>query len=248
MTCSVMVCTFNRLDLTKKMLDSLFKETNFPFRLIIVDNGSSDETIPYLKNYDWVGVVNKFFLGVDIQYNDKNMGIAIGRNQGLKIANKYNDPYLCCIDNDVEFVPNWLSDCVEFLEANPRFCIGINFEQNEFPLMNKNGKMCKYKKIGNLGTACMVFPRGLHDEIGYFTTEWGLYSCEDSNFGWRSRIVKYEMAYLPTNGIHLGEGENDQGEYREFKTAAHSDIAPRFRNSCGEYLSGKRPIYIDFDG
>lgn len=247
-TVSIMVCTYNRLELTKQMLSSLFEKTTYPFRLVVVDNGSQDGTVAYLKDKDWRLTGNELFRGVDLHFNKENLGISIARNQGLTIANRYGDSYLCTIDNDVEFVNNWLSDSVKFIEASPTFSIGINYEDASYPFESINGRECQLKRQGNLGSACMVFPRSLHEKIGYFITDYGLYSCEDSDWGWRARLAGYKLAYLEEMGNHLGTGENDTGEYREFKNRQHAEISGKFFKSCSEYSSGKRAIRIDFDG
>ena len=42
----------DRLDLTKQTIDSLFRETSQPFKLIVVSDESTDETNNYLKSLD----------------------------------------------------------------------------------------------------------------------------------------------------------------------------------------------------
>ena len=49
MTTSIMFVTYNRVNFTQRMLESFFKNTTSPYHLIIVDNGSTDETVPYLE-------------------------------------------------------------------------------------------------------------------------------------------------------------------------------------------------------
>ncbi len=46
---SIIILAHNQLEYTKKCLDSIFKYTNEPFQLIIVDNGSTDGTAEYLN-------------------------------------------------------------------------------------------------------------------------------------------------------------------------------------------------------
>lgn len=241
---SLMFATFNRLDLTKVMMESLFKNTDVPFRVIIVDNGSTDGTVDWLKNFDWK--CNNNCQTFDVQYNEQNKGIAIARNQGLKIADRYKDKWLSTLDNDIELPPGWLFECVSFLSANQNFAIGLNMEGIQYPLKTFNGKTIQYKEQGNLGTACTVFSRKLHEKIGYFITDYGLYSCEDSDYFFRARLAGYKMGYLVRMGSHLGQGEVDTGEYREFKDKCHNETAPKFRQSCSEYVQGKRSIFIDF--
>lgn len=235
---SIMLVTYNRLNLTKRMLDSLIKNTDSPYRLIIVDNGSKDGTVEWLKEFS----LNKSF-PIHLHFNDENLGIAAGRNRAMKIADQFNDPWLSTVDNDVEFIPNWLSKCLDVLNFNEKFAVGLNMEGVDYPITNLNGKNIQFKKSGNLGTACTVFPRALHDEIGFFVS-YGLYGEEDSDFFIRSRVVGYGMGYLLENGVHFGTGENDIGEYRDWKTKMHAENLVKFRKACNDYYYKIKPIYV----
>lgn len=235
--------TYNRLELTKRMLDSLFANTDSPFRLIIVDNGSTDGTVEWLKS---MPRRNSLCQSYDFHFNEKNLGIACGRNRAMKIADKYNDPWLSTLDNDIELVPNWLSKCLDVLSANSKFAIGLNMEDIEYPLMTMNGKQVQFKKAGNLGTACTVFPRDLHTAIGFFNTEFGLYGEEDADYFIRARVVGYRMGYLPEKGTHFGVGELDTGEYREWKTEMHAVNLEKFRATCHLYHQKKKPIFAPY--
>src|SRR5713101_732734 len=155
---SLMMVCYNRLELTKRTLNNLFQNTDYPFRLIIVDNGSSDGTVDFLRELasknDNHG--NQNFLGYHVKYNKENMGIAIGRNQCLVIADELKDEWLVCIDNDIECPKNWLSKCIGVLKANPKYgMIGVNLEHVVYPIVEKNGKIFQHKANGNLGSACM---------------------------------------------------------------------------------------------
>lgn len=244
--CSIMLVCFNRIELTKRAFSHLLQSTpqlhNGTARLIIVDNGSEDSTPEYLTE-----LKEKYSFISDVQLNPKNMGIGIGRSQCLKLANKYNDPYLSTIDNDVELPDNWLGKCLDVIKANPDFSIGVNLEGRKYPAINRAGKTFQFKASGNLGTACTVFPRLLHSQIGYFITEYGLYGEEDADFFFRARVAGWQMGYIEEMGVHFGEGALDEGEYREFKTKSHADNYQPFVKSCREYASGKRSVYIPFE-
>ncbi len=239
---SIMMVTYNRLELTKRMLQSLFAQTDVPYRLIIVDNGSTDGTVEWLKS---VPQEHNLCQSVDIHLNEKNLGIAAGRNRAMKIADKYNDPWLSTVDNDVEFVSSWLSKCVNILKDNPKFAIGLNMEGVNYPIVKLNGHDVQFKKAGNLGTACTVFPRDLHHKLGFFVS-YGLYGEEDSNWFIRARVIGYQMGYLPENGVHFGVGENDTGEYREWKTQMHKQNLEKFRQDCYLYYQKKKSLYEPF--
>lgn len=228
------------------MLENLVKTTNdSTYRLLIVDNGSKDETVEQLEP-----LLKELKIDYRIHYNPENKGIAIGRNQGLLMADKYapDDEYLCTIDNDVELPEGWLTQCLEFIQDNPKIAIGVNFEGTAYPLQTRNNKTFQFKREGNLGTACSVFHRSLHKAIGFFTTDYGLYGEEDADFYFRARMAGWEMGYLQTNGNHFGEGELDVGAYREFKTESHRKNLARFQMNCYAYMGRVKPIFIPYHG
>src|SRR5271157_5228045 len=104
MTASIMMVTYNRLELTKRMLDNLFTNTTSPYRLIIVDNGSTDGTAEWLKQ---LKPASSFCQDYHSRFNEKNLGIATGRNRCLLVADHYQDDLLATVDNDVEFPKDW---------------------------------------------------------------------------------------------------------------------------------------------
>jgi glycosyltransferase involved in cell wall biosynthesis len=181
MTTAIMFVTYNRINFTKRMLESFFKNTTSPYRLIIVDNGSTDQTPELLSSLHVSQAPH--CESIDIQFNQENMGIAAGRNQGLLISNRYNDKYLSTLDNDIELPPHWLEDCLDIISVNPNFAVGINMEPTSYPMQTINGKTFQVKPAGNLGTACTVFTKLLHKSIGYIffsvlvwqDIEWDIY-------------------------------------------------------------------------
>lgn len=238
---TLMMATFNRLDLTKQMLDSLEKSTNILYKFVIVDNASSDNTLSYLKN--------RFDNNLDVYIieNKENKGIAIARNQALKKADEINTNWYVTLDNDVSMPKGWLEEIIDILKKNPSYAaIGVNMENKKYPIVSKNGKEFQDKPEGNLGTACMVFPKTTHQMLGFFNTEYGKYGEEDADFGMRIRVTGLKLGYIKEMGIHFGEGEADKGEYREFKTKAHQDNLNKFRQNCAAYFQKRKPLYIPF--
>ena len=84
---TLMMVTYNRLELTRETLEGLWsmdpiKNPGRPYNLVIVDNGSTDGTIDYLRSLgeqDYLEGVN-----LEITYLPENKGIAIGRNDEKK--------------------------------------------------------------------------------------------------------------------------------------------------------------------
>lgn len=242
-----MMVTYNRLELTKQTLDNLFKVTKYPFRLIVIDNNSEDETLSYLRYY-LSNIKSEYFIDHKIIPLQKNVGIAKGRNVALLNVDQ-NDKYMATIDNDVILPDNWLNNCIAVMEADPRYgMVGVNFEGTSFEEVKVKDMIVQHKKEGNLGTACAVFPMILHKMIGFFNhLDYGLYGLEDSDFGFRARVAGFQLGYIKTNGTHLGVGQHDQGEYRKFKTAEHNKYLKVFYNNCRAYANKTKQIKINFN-
>lgn len=238
--CTLMMVTFNRLDLTKLTLESLYKTAKREFNLVIVDNGSTDGTVQYLKSLDNITLI----------LNGENKGIAIGRNIGLLEADKLKTDYYCTIDNDVLMPDGWLEEGIGIINSNKSWgAIGVNFEATQYPLITQNGYTFQDKPAGNLGTACMIFRKQLHQMIGFFNTEYSIYyGIEDSDWGIRARVAGFKLGYLKEMGIHLGEDGNDNSDYRKFKTQQHDSYVDVFRHNCTLYFNHLKPIYIPFKG
>lgn len=245
MTATIMMVTYNRLDLTKETLDNLISNTDYPFHLIIVDNGSTDGT------KDWLSTLSaeKSLLSVKIHYNNENKGIAIGRNQALALASPMGHDWFVTLDNDVWVPKGWLTEAVDILKHNRQYgAIGVNMENVRYPTVTKGAKTFQDKPRGNLGTACMVFNRSLHKMLGYFNhLDYKLYAHEDADLGMRTRIVGLKLGYIQEMGKHVGEGDRDIGEYREFKNEWHAANLAKFNANCRDYSARRKPIYIDFE-
>jgi glycosyltransferase involved in cell wall biosynthesis len=240
-----MVVLYNRLSLTQRMMESFLKTTHSPFRLIIIDNHSSDGTVEWLQQFK---TEHAQCQGVVKHYFPENYGIAVGRNHGLLLSDQFKDPWLSTLDNDIEFPDNWLEKCLDIVKTNHKFAIGLNFENIPYPIQMVNGKPVQWKREGNLGTACTVFHRKLHETIGFFTTSYGLYSCDDSNWFFRARMAGWNMGYLPQDNqtVHFGVGELDTGEYRTWKDECHKKTVSKFQADCYAYMQGRKSIYHDY--
>lgn len=96
---------------TKPFLESLYKYTKTElFDLIMIDNGSNDDTTEYLKNFE------KEHSNLKVIYNTENLGYSKANNQGLDIALKSNYEFIGLLNNDILFTPNWLEDTLKIFE------------------------------------------------------------------------------------------------------------------------------------
>lgn len=111
MTDIVMV-THNRKDFTVEVLKHLYRNTFSPFRLIIVDNGSTDGTVEELNH---VTDEHKVIL------LPENMGLEYAKNLGLNEVQttRYIDTDNDCLPPLLE--PDWLTQINALMDRHPEF-------------------------------------------------------------------------------------------------------------------------------
>ena len=128
---SVIVCTHNRADLLRGVVDQLCAQ-DYPadaFEIIVVDNCSTDRTPQVVKRL----VSNP---GVVVRYIAENRpGITFARNRGAEVA-RY--PYLAYLDDDCSVEPDWLTQLMQGFDLNE--CVQVvggrvvvNWSQTERP-------------------------------------------------------------------------------------------------------------------
>jgi len=178
---SIVVLSWNRLHYTRQTIEQIIKVTTIPHEFVFVDNGSVDGTREYLKSLENKTNAEK----VTYVFNDKNLGVAGGRNSGLVHA---SGDYLLTIDDDVLVPDNWDRDIVAACDKVPKLGItGVNVEPFKFPVKEINGVRIRPKN-GNLGGACLCLPRRVFKRVGYYNT-FGQYAHEDNHGRW---ILKRE--------------------------------------------------------
>ena len=103
---SICTLTWDQLPLTKKFIETIRKNTDVPYELIMVDNGSTDGTRDFIKQ-----TADKY------HFFEKNTGFAHGFNKGMSLA---SGDYLLVTNNDTEYPANWFKPLTESFEADPQ--------------------------------------------------------------------------------------------------------------------------------
>ena len=112
---SVVILSHNRIDeLIKSLNEHCSESSNNGYELIIVDNASTDGSREVIVEY-----ANKYR---DIKYvfNDKNLGVAGGRNSGYLLA---RSDFILSIDEDAHIKPNDIIGLKKMLTSMPK--VGI---------------------------------------------------------------------------------------------------------------------------
>lgn len=226
-----MVC-FNRWKLTQRSLASIFKNTHLPRSLIVVDNGSWDGTQGELRELRCRGKIDRLIL------LPENRGIAIGKNFGLR-ATEGHATWYCCIDNDIEVAPYWLSYLCYVSMLPGLGIIGSNVQGFGLPPKLRGFKPTKWKVVEGVILDNCPNPGGLYvvsastfRKLGYFF-ERSLYGLEDSEWYLRQKYYKLRSVYVRNARCRELPGEEfamrNGVSYRDFKTRAHGSVVAKVR-------------------
>lgn len=124
---SVVVPTYNRAGLISKSLDSVLAQTYTDYEIIVVDNGSTDNTLEVLKPYEEKGQIR-------IIRNPVNQERCVSRNLGFKAA---TGDFLTLLDSDDLMHTNNLADAAAFIKSNPQYL----FFHNLYQVVNEKGEV-----------------------------------------------------------------------------------------------------------
>ncbi|MCK5595776.1 glycosyltransferase family 2 protein, partial [bacterium] len=125
---SVIIPAFNRANLLKKAIESVLSQTYQGFELIIVDDGSTDNT------YE---IVSEFKNDI-IYIKQENRGAAAARNTGIKRA---ENKFLAFLDSDDCWDKEKLAIQIDEMQKNPSYLVSHTQET-----WYRNGVLLNQKK------------------------------------------------------------------------------------------------------
>lgn len=118
----LIIISHNNKELTNQALQSVLKSTIIPQKIILVDNGSTDGTVEFIKER---------FLNVQIIKNEKNFGYSHAVNQGVKESTSH---IVIVSNNDVIIKDDVFATIITDFEFNSK--IGVLGVLQRYP----NGK------------------------------------------------------------------------------------------------------------
>jgi len=177
---SIVIPTYNREDTIGRAIESALKQTYEQFEIIVVDDGSTDETPEIVKQYNDDRIRY-------VRYTP-NEGQNHARNVGLQNA---QGEYISYLDSDDKFLPRHLEVAVKNLEQLPDEFAGVvtghrdDLGEEVVEKEVYDGRVVyedlindMYAKIG--GLSLLTFRRGILDTIGYHDEN--VTKCTDLDF------------------------------------------------------------------
>jgi len=211
MRCDIIIPVWNLKDYTEQAVESIIKNTDYPYRLIIIDNGSEKETKEYLESLK----NDKRLPGYVLIRNEENQGYTIATNQGMEIS---DTPYVCLHNNDTIVCKGWLSEMVAVAESSKEIGIvnpnsnNLGTKKHWWISLDKFAErlMKQYKgQYMEMATAigfCYLIKREVINKIGVLKVGYGLGNFEDTEYCIRAFNNGYKSVFA--RGAYVWHPEN----------------------------------------
>ena len=214
---SVIVSTYNRGRFVCEAVESVLNQTFRDFEVIVVDDGSTDNTPDLLKKY-----------ASSIHYiYQRNKGRSAARNSGIRLC---RGEYIAFLDDDDIWLPGKLERQVAFLDLHPEAALAHTFTElmDEYgrPLEKETKKHLRsYHKAIRIGytyegmsrlcvmyTSSVMLRKSCLGRVGLFDP--GIEAFEDWDIYLRFAL-KYEIGSIPESlaRIRIHRAHSTQGEF-----------------------------------
>jgi GT2 family glycosyltransferase len=258
MKVAAVVPHWNRRDLLQTLLANLAEQTR-PFdEIIVVDNGSTDDSAVVAAQ-----------AGANVIRLERNLGFAAAVNRGIEASHA---DWIAILNNDVTLAADWLATLLATVEkdvknGNAWFATGKTLRASDpsridgaFDAISRGACACRCgsgkpdgpfwdqsRRIRMAPMTAALFQRPLFEEIGFLDESFESY-LEDADFGLRCAIAGCWGVYVPT-AIAYHQGSSTWGQWNKYSvrliarnqvllTAKHFGGLPRWPIVAGQLLWG----------
>ena len=242
MKVSVVTPNYNGEKFLKTFFDSLNNDSECIGEVIIVDNGSSDNSKDYINS-------NTFRFPVVLIENSQNLGFAPAVNQGISKA-KYD--YIFSLNNDTEVKEGSIKQMLDLISSkddifsvqakmlqynNKELIDDAGDEYNLLAWTKKTGEnhnTGEYVEVTEIFSSCAgaaLYKKSIVEELGMFDDNFFAY-MEDVDLALRSKINGYRNLLCPQAVVyHIGSATSGS-RYNEFKVrlAARNNVWTVYKN------------------
>jgi glycosyltransferase involved in cell wall biosynthesis len=180
---SIIMAIYNSEPFLAEAIESALAQTYRPFEVVVVDDGSTDQSADIARSYEEVRYVYQ-----------TNQGPAVARNRGLTIA---QGEFISFLDPDDLWLPNKLAVQVEHLVENPdvgfNVCRIENFLEPGVSLPPGGGDVPLMKEQINLIT--MLARRDVFSQVGDFDPSYSV--AHDFDWITRAKDLGVPITILP---------------------------------------------------
>lgn len=226
---SIIILNWNGWRDTIECLNSLAKIDYPNYEIIVVDNGSTDESVEKLKAQISNLKINNQESQIILIENKENLGFSGGNNIGIKYAMENRANYVLLLNNDTLVESDFLSELTRAGESDKKIgLIGpkiyfyppdrparVWFAGGKINWLKTRGSHCDYnqtdeeykvlssrpcQKTDYLTGCCLLIKREVIEKIGGLSEDYFLY-YEDTDYCLRAREAGRQCAYAPGAAI-----------------------------------------------
>lgn len=227
---SIVILTRNELEYTRRCLDSIAKWTEEPYELVLVDNGSTDGTVDYLRSIAGAVVID----------NGENLGFAGGCNQGIAAS---SGDRILLLNNDTMATPGWLAamhraldrsddmgivgprsnnvagdQLVETVEYDVETAEGLERFARSWSAQHEG----QGREFPRLIGFCMLVRRQVVERIGGFDLRFGIGNFEDDDFCLRACVAGFRNWICDEAFVHHFGSRTFAGEQVDYSAFLES--------------------------
>ena len=186
---SIIILCWNNLEYTKKCIESIRKNTELNYQLVIVDNGSTDGTLQYAET-----ILNERDMLIR---SSKNMGFSSGNNLGARVT---TGEYLLFLNNDCEVGVNWLEQLITASEDAVLVGASLAFlEKDDKKKILYYRGVCKNdaEPMSYLEGWCLLIRRKDFLHLEGFDIQFDPFFSEDADLSFKCREAGLKIKKLP---------------------------------------------------
>lgn len=202
---SVVIPTYNRSAVICRAIDSVLRQTRPADEIIVIDDGSTDDTLPLLSS--------RYAKQITIVESPKNAGVSTARNIGIR---RSGGDWIALLDSDDEWLAGKLASQEQALQLDPHLLchteeIWIRNGRRVNP-MNKHAKhggdiFMDCLPLCAISPSSVLIHRDLINSIGNFDES--LPACEDYDL-WLRICSKHSVLFVETPQLLKYGGHEDQ--------------------------------------
>ncbi|GIP49457.1 Chondroitin synthase [compost metagenome] len=194
---SIIIPTYNGLHLLAPCVEAIRQYTETPYEIIVVDNGSEDDTASFCLKERLI-----------LAALPRNEGFPVAVNRGLSVA---SGDQLLILNNDVAVSPRWLSNLLLALHSAPdvglvgpvtnyasgRQQVAIDWVEGEdfaqAAEKHNRSDSSKWQEVQRLVGMCLLFKREVLERAGLFDEGYSPGHYEDDDYCYRARQLGYRL-------------------------------------------------------
>ncbi len=222
---AVIIPNLNGRAYLERCLTSLEKQSEKAFSVILVDNGSTDDSVSYVKEH---------FPRVILKELSENTGFCHACNEGIRMS---REPYVILLNNDTECGEDFVREMIRAIEEDQKLfsCSAKMLSMDDPSRMDDAGDLynalgwafargkgksaVEYNRRASIFASCggaAIYRRSLLEVTGLLDEAHFAY-LEDMDLGYRARIYGYRNAFAP-RALVLHKGSASSGSrYNAFK-------------------------------